>query len=388
MVTKALTVGVIGCGNVSLRLHLPAYLARSERVRIVGVADPSPDRLAEARAATGLPENRTFRDVADLLALPDLDFVDICSPPRFHAEAAAAAAAGGRHILCEKPITTIPLEAERMLDAASRHGVTVAVMHNYLFFPEFLAARRIIESGEIGKVRLAIVNYLGVPDLPGVEGATKSWRHDPGASGGGVLMDMLHVMYVAERLLGRRAERVSANVASGPGHDRVEALALCRLETDGPTALVNVGWGNGPGGVFVEGDRGTLQIRYRDGGTNPFAPLESIEVTTEHGTRQEPAVRTGETMAQVQDAAGLLIDDFVDALRRGGRPAATGDDGLHALELVVAAYESAALGRTVPVPLERTDPMFLRGVTAAGELEGPAWSPVRRQRLYTTDPQS
>jgi predicted dehydrogenase len=371
-----------------MRLHLPSYLARPERVRIVGVADPSPERLAEARAVTGLPEDRAFTDVAGILALPDLDVVDICSPPRFHAQAAIAAAAAGKPILCEKPITTMPAEAAAMLGAAARAGVAVGMMHNYLFFPEFVAARRIIESGEIGDVRMVIVNYLGVPDLPGVEGAAKSWRHEPAASGGGVLMDMLHVMYVAELLLGRRAQRVSAHVEGGPGHDRVEALALCRLETDGPTALVNVGWGIGPGGVSVEGDRGTLRITWQGGGTNPFVPLESIEVTTGRGTRREPVVPAEDTMAQVRDAAGLLIDDFLDALEAGRPPAATGDDGLHALELVVAAYESAALGRTVHVPLDRADPMFLRGATAAGELGGPAWSAVTRQRLFTTGPQA
>ena len=61
----------------------------------------------------------------------------------------------------------------------------------------------------------------------------------------------------------------------------------------------------------------------------------------------------------------------------GRPPAAPGEDGLRYLEAVMAAYESAALGRTVPLPLERTDPLFLRGVIALREFEPPAWSPVR-----------
>ena len=384
--TRPLGVGIIGCGNVSTRFHVPAYLERSDRVRIVAMADVDPERLADARAVTGLPEGRLLRTHADLLALPDVDFVDICAPQRFHAEIAIAAAAAGRHVLCEKPITTIPAEAAAMLDAASRAGVRLGVMHNYLHFPEYVAARRIIDSGEIGGVRMAIVNYLGVPDLPGVDGAAQSWRHDPAASGGGVLMDMLHALYATEHLLGRRAQRVSAYVSGGRNHPRVEELALCRLETDGPTALVNVGWGVGPGGFFIEGESGSLEVTYRDGGTNPFVPFESLVVRTAAGARREPLPAGSELLPLVIEGIGGIIDDFIDAIGAGRAPMASGDEGLHALELTLAAYESAAVGRTVAVPLDRDDPLYLRGAGAVNELDMPAWSPVRRQGMFATGP--
>jgi hypothetical protein len=64
----------------------------------------------------------------------------------------------------------------------------------------------------------------------------------------------------------------------------------------------------------------------------------------------------------------------------------TGADGLHALEVTLAAYASAALGRTVEVPLDPADPVHLRGIAAIPDLDGPAWSTVRRQRLYATRP--
>ena len=383
---RTIGVGVIGCGNVAIHSHLPAYLERSDRVRVVAIADPVPERLAEARALTGLAATRAFRDHAELLELPDVDIVDICSPPRFHLAAAAAAAAAGKHILCEKPAASVPADAARMLDVVAEAGVRLGFMHNYLCFPEFLAARRIIESGGIGDVRLAIVNYLGVPDLPGVEGAAASWRHDPAASGGGVLMDMLHVLYASEFLIGHRARRVSAFVSGNEGHPRVEALALSRLETDGPTALVNVGWGVGPGGFSIEGTQGRIDVTYRDGGTNPFAPFESMTVTTSTGTRLAPLAAGLELGAQVVEATGGVIDDFLVAIEQDREPMASGDDGLHVLEVTLAAYESAALGCTVTLPLDREDPLYLRGAPAVDELQMPAWSPVRRQGLYVTHP--
>jgi predicted dehydrogenase len=384
-VTEALGIGLIGCGNVATQFHLPAYLGRPGRARVVALADLSTERLAEAAAIAGVRPNRSFTDYADLLACPDVEVVDICAPQQFHAQIARAAAAAGKHILCEKPIATVPADAQAMLDAAHAARVTVGVMHNYLFYPEYVAARQVLDSGEIGAVHLAIVNYLGVPDLPGAGEAAASWRHDPIAAGGGVLIDMVHALYVAEHLLGRRAERVSAYVAGNGAHPRVEATALCRIETDGPPALVNVGWGIGPGGVFVEGDRGSLEIRWRNGGTNPFEPLEWIEVRTSEGTRRLDLPAGLELYPLVIEGIGGVIDDFVDAVATGRAPAASGADGLHALELTLGAYKSAVIGRTVSLPLETADPVYSRGVAAIPELGGPSWSPVLRQRLYTTD---
>jgi predicted dehydrogenase len=383
MVTDALGVGVIGCGNVATRFHLPAYLARPDRVRVVAAADLSAERLAEARAVTGLAAEDTYADYAALLARPDVGFVDICAPQRYHAEIALAAAAAGKHILCEKPITTVPADAQTVLDAARSAGVTVGVMHNYLFYPEFVAAKRVLDSGELGAVRIAIVNYLGVPDLPGAGGT--SWRHDPIAAGGGVLIDMVHALYVAEHLMGRPATRVSAYISGNGNHPRVEATALCRLESDGPVALVNVGWGIGPGGVFIEGSRGTLEIRWRDGGTNPFIPFEWMEVRVDGVARRLDLPAGLELHPLVIEGIGGVIDDFTAAITTGGVPAASGADGLHALELTLGAYKSAATGRTVSIPLDLDDPVYRRGVGAIPELEGPEWSPVLAQRLFVSD---
>jgi len=373
-------VGVIGCGNVATRYHVPAHL-RTPGVQIVAAADPSVERLHELGAAAGIDESRLHADYHDLLARNDVGFVDICVPQHLHTQVALDAAAAGKHILCEKPITTVPQDGRRIIAAAEAAGVTVGVMHNYLFFPEFLAAHEVIASGGIGDVRLVIVNYLGVPDLPGAEG---SWRHDPTAAGGGVLVDMVHALYVAEYLAGAQARRVSAYITGNASHPHVEATALCRLETDGPAALVNVGWGIGPGGVFVEGERGSVEIRWRNGGTNPFEPLEWIEVRTAGGTRRldVPHLELG---ALVIEGMAGIISDFVDAISTGSHLAADGEDGLHALELALGSYASAALGRTVVLPLGADDPVYQRGVAAIPDLDGPAWSPVRRQPLYRLD---
>jgi predicted dehydrogenase len=139
--------------------------------------------------------------------------------------------------------------------------------------------------------------------------------------------------------------------------------------------------------VFIEGDAGSLELHWRDGATNPFQPLEWMEVRTAAGRRRIDVPSLALPEIHVEGMRGLIAD-FVDAIETGRRPMAAGEDGLHVLELTLGAYESAALGRTIEVPLDRGDPVFLGGVAAIPGLDGPAWSPVLRQRLYTTQPQS
>jgi predicted dehydrogenase len=103
-VTVPLRVGIVGCGNVALNFHLPAYSALPDRYTVVGLADPTPDRLALGRDAAGLSPDQVHLDATALVARPDVDVVDVCTPQHLHRDLVVAAAAAGKHVLCEKPI--------------------------------------------------------------------------------------------------------------------------------------------------------------------------------------------------------------------------------------------------------------------------------------------
>ena len=112
-------------------------------------------------------------------------------------------------------------------------------------FPRCCRTLELIAAGEIGPVEVALLDWLGCRDNPGNAAYQPRWRHDPRAAGGGVLMDMLHIVYLAEALLGRPIERVSGWVHAAGARRPVEDIALARFEADGRAALVNVGWGAG-----------------------------------------------------------------------------------------------------------------------------------------------
>ena len=391
--TQPLRVALIGCGNIALNMHLPVFLADPERYQVVAVADPTASRLRAAREMATLDPVRAYADPLEAIRSPDVDVVDICTPQHRRRDLLVAAAEAGKHIICEKPLASVPADAEAAVKAAEAAGVVLGVVHNYLFLPEFIAARRIIASGELGAVRTVTVNYLGVLDLPGAGGYRPLWRHDPAAAGGGVLMDMLHAVYLAEQLLGAPFVRVSGFAdADLPGArgDGVETLALARFEADQgdrtSVAMVNMAWGYGPGGVQVTGTEGRLVIRYVDDSTPPWAPLAGITVTTVEGTRSTDVPVGMELPAKMSAAMTLALADIADAVRSGGQPAATGRDALHTLACTMATYTSAALGRTVQIEDAGAPGVWTAGVSALAGLELPEFSPVARGRLFARVP--
>jgi predicted dehydrogenase len=132
-------------------------------------------------------------DWRKLIARPDIDAVDICTPNDSHGEIAIAAAAAGKMILCEKPLSRNLEEGEEMVAAINKAGVRSTVWYNYRRLPAVSLAKQIIESGKLGKIYHYRANFLQdwtiSADLP--QGGTGLWRMDAAAAGSGVTGDLL-----------------------------------------------------------------------------------------------------------------------------------------------------------------------------------------------------
>jgi predicted dehydrogenase len=384
MTSQRLRVGIIGCGNIGVGSHLPAWQAIADIAEVVGLADPTETTLLAAASLAGLSAAQIHSEARDLLDRDDVDAIDICTPQHLRRELIVEAASRGKHVLCEKPLATIPADGVAAVQAAAEAGTILAMVHNYVWLPEVQAAQRVIDAGEIGMVRAVTVNYLGIVDVPGSAGYVPRWRHDAALAGGGVLMDILHGVYVAETLLGHEVERVSAYADNADPTSNVEDIALCRVETASNAALVNIAWGFGPGGFEIVGTEGRISIIYENCGTAPWYPLDRVIVTTAAGTRievqGEPAGQDG--LTTLRGTFRYVVKDFAEAALNGGRPRASGADGQRILEAIVGALESAVTGKIVRIPLDPSNPVFRRGVLGVSELDLPDWSPVYRRSLY------
>lgn len=146
---RKLRVGVAGLGR-AFSLMLPT-LVMDERIEIVAGADPRPE--ARARFEQDFA-GRAYERVEDMCADPRVEIVYVSTPHQYHVENVAAAAACGRHILCEKPMALSVSECLEMIEAAEKAGVALVVGHSHSFDAPVRRAREIVESGVYGDVRM------------------------------------------------------------------------------------------------------------------------------------------------------------------------------------------------------------------------------------------
>ena len=378
---RTLRTGLVGCGSMGGGVHAPG-LASHPQIELSAIADVTPPNLERVGTEQGIPAERRFSDADELATLPDLDLVVVATPPWLRKEPVLAALSAGKHVLAEKPLAAVPEDAWAMVDAARRADRVLAMMHNYLFFPEFVAAKAAIDRGEIGKVQTVSANLLCVPDNPGAATFQPGWRRDLGRAGGGILMDMLHPLYVMSWLASAPVTEVSAMIRrTGDGPLPVDDLTMCHLRMDDVYASLNLGWGLGPGGIGVGGTEGRLWLRYVNNGTTPFDRFHSAFMSDGFTTRplevegfaadpDSAHASEDERLAwafagfNMQDSYLNLVSDVVAAVNEGRAPRSTGEDGARAVDTVLACYASAARRQPVGLPLDTSDPVYGEGVTA------------------------
>jgi len=140
-------VGIVGCGGIG-REHARAYL-RIPGVRVTAGAELDAERSERFRRDFGA--ERMYTDYGEMLEKEELDIVSVCTWPSTHCEVVLRAAESGlKGIMCEKPLAVNLDEADRMIEACDRWGVVLATGHQHRFDPQFVSAKELIESGEIG----------------------------------------------------------------------------------------------------------------------------------------------------------------------------------------------------------------------------------------------
>ncbi|HEY8438940.1 MAG TPA: Gfo/Idh/MocA family oxidoreductase [Candidatus Limnocylindrales bacterium] len=375
-------VGLVGLGNVGVGHHLPAFESIPELAQVVAIADPVVERRSLVAERLGLRDGAAYPTPEALIDGAEVDVVDLATPPGVRVALALRALAAGRAVICEKPLALAPADAASLVAASAKAGIPVGMIHNYVHLPEIVAARAAIAEGAIGDPEIAVVNALSVEDRPGNAAWRPGWRHDPTTSGGGVLMDMLHLVYVAEALLGTAFRRVSAEILVRSPGAGVEDAALCRFETDRSIALVNVGWGVGPGGITVSGPLGRVEIAYAGGGTGPFAPLAAVRVIGADGVIDDRTPATEDVPGAINVRLAETFRAIFGALLDGTSPETTAVDGLRALDATLGAYAAAATGRTIGLPLPADDPVHRRGIAGLAELPLAPGSTIARRGVF------
>lgn len=190
---------ISGFGEVAAQAHLAGWRTRPG-VSIVAIHDPISERRHHAMRL--IPNVRVYDDLELMLDGERLDFVDVASPPAYHAATALTALAAGAHVLVEKPLCLGAGEFESLRAAASSRERVLMCVHNWKYAATYRLAHDLIRAGRLGEIRYVALDRLRTAPAGIGVGASGRWRLGA-ASGGGILVDHgWHVFYLMRWMMG------------------------------------------------------------------------------------------------------------------------------------------------------------------------------------------
>ena len=343
-------IALVGLGNAGFDIHLPA-LAGMPSVIVTGACDLDAARRDRAAAKYGVP---VFDDFDRLLHETKPDVMIIGTPPDTHARYCLQSLAAGAHVICEKPFVSSLDEADRVIEAARAAGRGVGLNHEFREMPIFRALRDEAARPETGPIAFAQVWQL--MDLP-------PWA-EPGWRGQMVQRTLyeagVHLVDFLMALFGEKPVSVQATTSTcGVREGETDAVALLTLEfSRGRLAqVVQNRLCKGETQYFeVRADAPHTSLRASFGGrarlsaglfrsTTPHVRFErgiSGIAWKETGSRRTFLARNPKDPAVV--AARFLFEKTLAAFDAGTAPPASAQDGRDVLEVIAAAYRSAATG--------------------------------------------
>ncbi len=230
---------ISGFGAVAARAHLPGWQSRPG-IDIVAIHDPV---AARRHHAINLIRNiRVYDNLELMLDGEALDFVDIASPPAFHAAAAQLALDASVNVIVEKPLCFDAGELAQLSSLAARNDRLLMCVHNWKYSPAYRRAHELISAGRLGQVQyVSLVRMRDGPAGNGLNGMGDSerWRLDR-KRGGGILIDHgWHAFYLAHWLMGGETPLSVSSHLQFDSASGVDHLADLRIEFSGGR-MVNV----------------------------------------------------------------------------------------------------------------------------------------------------
>jgi predicted dehydrogenase len=350
-----LRIGIVGCGFVADNRHLPT-LSRITEVAVVAASDRDPAALARVADRWGIA--RRYPDSDDLLADPLVEAVAVLTPTAAHADVAVAALDAGRHVFVEKPLALTMHDADRIAERAAVSAGRAMVGFNQRWHRLALQARELIRAGAVGRVQGVASTFN---DARATVAGLPPWRLQR-AHGGGALIDKgIHHIDLWRFLLDDEVEQVHALSRPGRGDDETLVVSA-RLRSGVVATMLACDRTSTGNELKVFGEQGALHLDlYRTEG------LARVTLTDLPGAPATRLRRMVSGARQLADGIGEIrrggVFDasyeaqwrhFTSAVVAGRDPECTVEDGRRALQVVLAASESADSGeprRLDPVPV-------------------------------------
>jgi scyllo-inositol 2-dehydrogenase (NAD+) len=312
------------------------------QARLLAVADVAAERAR--RTAEELEIDHSYGSLEAMLECEGLDAVVIATPDKFHAAAVKTVTAAGKDMLCEKPLALTLADAHELLEAVSKAGVRLQVGHMRRYDAAYSAAMKRIEAGEIGVP--VVFKSIGRDK----DGPPLSAYH---SNLGGMLFytNTIHDFDLARWLMQDEVSEVHA-------YTTVAIRPEVAQFGDVVASVVNLKFDHGAIGNIESHAQAVYgyDVRTEIVGSKGSILVGSLHQTpatflSSHGSSQPLADHFLTTFA---DAYLAEIQDFVDAMLKDRQPRVSGEDGLKALEIAVAAENSHLQAKPVKVSVGRS----------------------------------
>ncbi|MBN2334183.1 Gfo/Idh/MocA family oxidoreductase [Candidatus Bathyarchaeota archaeon] len=310
---RQINVAVIGCGAWGVnQARVYHGLDETNLLKVVDV-DPKRRRLAGEKYGA-----EACADPEDAFSDYEVDAVSICTPTVTHGRLALEALRAGKHVLVEKPMTADLAEGRRLIEAAEREGLTLAVGHVERFNPAVNETLRLVEAGEIGQVLMVHASRLS--------------RRPKRVGDVGVVKDLaIHDVDIVTRVLGGQPESVFS-LCGSVSHSFEDYANLSLIYGGVASGFVEANWltPRKVRSLTVTGSEGVIRAEYIS---------QRVSLMREQGV-------VNMDNGYVEPLA-LELRDFAEAVLHGREPSVTGRDGYNALKICEAALRSSRTGAVV-----------------------------------------
>jgi predicted dehydrogenase len=350
--SRVFTVAIVG-GGIGRSHILEGYLPNADRFKVLAICDLDPARMNALADEFGV-ERRT-PNVDDLLAMDDLDIIDICTPPMVHYPMLKAALAAGKHVVCEKPLVGSLAQIDEIMALEARSPGRLMPVFQYRFGNGIQQAKAIIDAGLAGKPYVGTVETLWRREA---DYYTVPWRGKWKTELGGVLMThaihphdiFTYLMGDLKALFGRVTTRVNPieveDCVSATVELRSGALGsfTATLGSADEISRVRLAFEN----VTIESDHAPY---------NPGAALWKV-LPRNDGTKSA-ILDLLQGWQDVPPRFTTQMARFYDTLTTGAPLPVTTADSRRALEIVTAFYHSSRTHQEVVFPIGREHPNYL-----------------------------
>jgi predicted dehydrogenase len=336
--------------------HIKAFQAAPDLFDVVAICDVDPERAAKLATERQVPE--TVTDFESVLSRPDVDIIDLCTPPHLHFQQIQGALEAGKHVVCEKPLVGSLLQIDQLEILARKSGRQIMPIFQYRFGHGLQKLKHLVERQLTGEAFVFNVDVAWWRDAAYYNAIP--WRGKRATELGGALIShAIHAVDMTFYILGPARSLFARSATRVNDIETEDCVAIAVEMADGSLGTMSVTLGSC---AQISRHRFTFRNLTAESNTEPYTNSAepwtfSLPEKTEPGGPIERALKEFEPMAEGYEGQ---FRRFYRSLTEGEPLPVMLADARRALEFIAGVYSSAETGERILLPLTKNNPKYVQ----------------------------